>query len=172
MLPSESWKSWAPQTNFVSRLNTWPARAPVNASPALLRVHTHDSGSAWVATPLLQETFTLNYSPVCAGAPKEKHVPAARRDSFRRLGRPGRSSLSARACSRSPRSSQQRAFVTQTSELSARGLWKNCSVFLGEVWSDFWAAFLQLGDVAIGVKWYSSLPDAEQYSDPATSYLS
>ncbi len=60
----------------------------------------------------------------------------------------------------------------QTSEFSARGLCENCSVFLGEVWSDFWAALLQLGDVAITVKWYSSLPYAKQYSDPAASDLS
>ncbi len=37
----------------------------------------------------------------------------------------------------------------QTSEYSARGLCEKCSVFLGEVGSDFWAALLQLGDVAI-----------------------
>ena len=46
------------------------------------------------------------------------------------------------------------------------------SVFLGEVWNDFRAAFLQVGDVAIAVKWDSSLPYTKQYSDPATSYLS
>ena len=36
---------------LLSRLNTWPARAPVNASPEQLPVQTHDSGSARVATP-------------------------------------------------------------------------------------------------------------------------
>ena len=43
---------------------------------------------------------------------------------------------------------------------------------MGEVWSDFRAALLQVGDVAIAVIWYSSLPDAKQYSDPTASYFS
>jgi hypothetical protein len=37
--------------SLISRLNGWPARAPVNAS---LRPHgspTHHSGSPWIATP-------------------------------------------------------------------------------------------------------------------------
>ena len=45
------------------------------------------------------------------------------------------------------------------------------SVFLGEVWNDFRAAPLQVGDVAIAVEWDPRFPYAKQYSDPATSYL-
>ncbi|MHB1903694.1 MAG: hypothetical protein ACYCTG_06275 [Ferrimicrobium sp.] len=36
---------------LISRLNTWPARAPVNASPSPSRTPTHDSGSSWLAMP-------------------------------------------------------------------------------------------------------------------------
>ena len=42
-----------PKLILLSQLNTWPARAPVNASLEPLRGRTHDSGAAWVATPLL-----------------------------------------------------------------------------------------------------------------------
>jgi len=34
-----------------SRLNTRPARSPVNASPGQLLVHTHDLGPVWFAAP-------------------------------------------------------------------------------------------------------------------------
>jgi hypothetical protein len=36
---------------LISRLNTQPASAPVNASRTALRPAVHDSGSSWVATP-------------------------------------------------------------------------------------------------------------------------
>ena len=36
---------------LISRLDTRPVRAPVNASPQTLRITTHDSGSSWFATP-------------------------------------------------------------------------------------------------------------------------
>ncbi len=39
---------WAMQRQ---RLNTQPARTPVNASPTALRPPTHDSGPVWLATP-------------------------------------------------------------------------------------------------------------------------
>jgi hypothetical protein len=61
----------APQTTrtlrhgaCISRLNTWPVRTPVNASPAPLPVHTHDSGPPWLARPSTYETFIHNNSPV------------------------------------------------------------------------------------------------------------
>ena len=36
---------------LISQLDTWPACAPVNASPTALRPSTHDSGSTWLAGP-------------------------------------------------------------------------------------------------------------------------
>src|SRR4030095_9965715 len=53
----------------ISRLNTWPARTPVNASLVPLRTtKMHDSGSAWVASPSLHETFIHNTLPALTGA--------------------------------------------------------------------------------------------------------
>jgi hypothetical protein len=53
----------------ISRLHTWPARTPVNASLAPLRTtKMHDSGSVWVATPSLHETFIHNTLPALTGA--------------------------------------------------------------------------------------------------------
>ena len=49
----------APQSNCLSRLDTRPARTPVNAAPPPSRAAAHDSGPPWVATTTL---------PVCAGA--------------------------------------------------------------------------------------------------------
>jgi hypothetical protein len=48
----------------ISRLNTWPAPPPANASPALLRATAHDSGPVWVATPLPYDSFIHYISPV------------------------------------------------------------------------------------------------------------
>ena len=48
----------------LSRLNTQPARTPVNASPTPLRTVTHDSGPMWVASPSTYETFIHNTLPV------------------------------------------------------------------------------------------------------------
>ncbi len=49
----------------ISRLNTQPARTPVNASPSPLRTMlTHDSGPMWVANPSTYETFIHNTLPV------------------------------------------------------------------------------------------------------------
>ena len=39
----------APKTEL-SRLNTWPALSPVNASLTALQLQTHDSGPMWVAS--------------------------------------------------------------------------------------------------------------------------
>ena len=41
----------APWFNLISRLNTPPVCAPVNASPVPSRAPTHDSGSPWLAGP-------------------------------------------------------------------------------------------------------------------------
>ena len=49
---------------WISRLDTRPARTPVNASPASLRTPAHDSGPVWLARPSLYESFIHNTSPV------------------------------------------------------------------------------------------------------------
>jgi hypothetical protein len=55
--------AWAPRSKHrsrdgvsISRLNTWPARPPVNASPAPLRTPMHDSELVRVASPSPYET--------------------------------------------------------------------------------------------------------------------
>jgi hypothetical protein len=50
------------QNRKLSRLNGWPMRPPVNASPRPSRAPAHDSGPMWIATPSSQGTCTL-YSP-------------------------------------------------------------------------------------------------------------
>src|SRR5882724_8622409 len=58
---------------FSLRLNTRPARSPVNASTPPLRVTPHDSGPMWVATPLSYD-FCIHYtSPVLTGAQGAEH---------------------------------------------------------------------------------------------------
>jgi hypothetical protein len=49
---------------LLSRLNTRPARSPVNASPAPLRRPAHDSGTVRVASPSPCETFIHYTLPV------------------------------------------------------------------------------------------------------------
>ncbi len=50
----------APRSKILSRLNTQPARPPVNASrPWLPSGLAHDSGTLWVANPSTLKTFTL-----------------------------------------------------------------------------------------------------------------
>jgi hypothetical protein len=49
---------------WISRLNTQPARVPVNALPSPLRAMTRDSGSVWFATPLPYDSFIHYTSPV------------------------------------------------------------------------------------------------------------
>src|ERR1700681_815422 len=39
------------QNRNLSRLNGWPMRPPVNASPKPSRATAHDSGPMWIATP-------------------------------------------------------------------------------------------------------------------------
>src|SRR6266851_4070971 len=53
---------------IISQLNTQPACAPVNASPTALQLPTHDSGSGWLATPFLCDSFIHNSTPVYPGA--------------------------------------------------------------------------------------------------------
>ena len=54
--------------NAISRLDTLPIPAPVNACHVLSREYSHDSGPVWFATPSLQGTFTLHFLPACPGA--------------------------------------------------------------------------------------------------------
>ena len=60
LLPTAS----ALRRTFLSRLNTRPARSPVNASRPLLRVSAHDSGPVWVAGPSPCDSFIHYTSPV------------------------------------------------------------------------------------------------------------
>src|SRR5467141_3261859 len=54
----------ASRSEFLTRLNTRPARSPVNASTPLLRAAPHDSGPMWVASSHSYE-FCIHYtSPV------------------------------------------------------------------------------------------------------------
>src|SRR5215213_6877685 len=50
--------------NTLSRLDGWPMRPPVNASPLASRPGAHDSGPVWIATPSLQRTCTVYSLPV------------------------------------------------------------------------------------------------------------
>src|SRR5918998_5596000 len=56
----------------ISRLNGWPARTPVNASPTPSQTPTHDSGPSWIATPSMSGVLIPFLPPVYPGAP---HVP-------------------------------------------------------------------------------------------------
>jgi hypothetical protein len=49
----------------ISRLNTWPARTPVNASTAALLLPPHDSGPVWSATPSPYGSLIHDTLPVC-----------------------------------------------------------------------------------------------------------
>ena len=63
VLPSAVSTAAAPRSRL-SRLNGWPMRSPVNASPRPRGSSTHDSGPVWIATPSLQWTFTTYSLPV------------------------------------------------------------------------------------------------------------
>src|SRR6185437_13576017 len=56
----------------ISRLNGWPARTPVTASPSPSQTPMHDSGPSWIATPSMSGVLTPFLPPVYPGAP---HVP-------------------------------------------------------------------------------------------------
>src|ERR1700739_594521 len=62
----------ASRSEFLTRLNTRPARSPVNASTPPLRAAPHDSGSIWVANPLPYYFFIHYTSPVLTGAQGEQ----------------------------------------------------------------------------------------------------
>ena len=59
-----SFTASAPRRKCLSRLNTRPARTPVNASTLPSRTTPHDSGPVWVATPSPYDSFIHNTSPV------------------------------------------------------------------------------------------------------------
>src|SRR6266403_698416 len=58
----------------ISRLNTWPARSPVNASPPHSGTKVHDSEPVWSATPSLYETLIHNTLPAFTGASEHLNV--------------------------------------------------------------------------------------------------
>jgi hypothetical protein len=62
----------------ISRLNTWPARTPVNASPGPLRGPAHDSGPVWLAMPSPYDSFIQHTSPVLIGALGTSYIPPVR----------------------------------------------------------------------------------------------
>jgi hypothetical protein len=69
MLPSAlSHNVGTPKLNRISRLNTWPARTPVNASAMALLPPPHDSRPVWVATPSPYDSFIHYTLPVLTGA--------------------------------------------------------------------------------------------------------
>ena len=53
---------------LITELNGWPARTPVNASPATLPPLAHDSGPWWIATPSMSGSFIPDSMPVYPGA--------------------------------------------------------------------------------------------------------
>ena len=57
----------ASRFNSISRLNTLPARSPVNASALPLRAPPHDSGPLWLANPLTYDSFIHYNLPVYPG---------------------------------------------------------------------------------------------------------
>ena len=63
ILPSEGRKPSALRTKTFSRLDTQPARTPVNASTTTLRSPPHDSGPVWFARPSPYGTLIHNTSP-------------------------------------------------------------------------------------------------------------
>jgi hypothetical protein len=62
----------------ISRLHTWPARTPVNASPSPLPTNVHDSEPVWIATPSLYETSIHNTLPAFTGASERFELAAVR----------------------------------------------------------------------------------------------
>jgi len=60
VLPSAMLNGVGTPVSIISQLNTLPALPPVNASMAALRLATHDSGTGWLATPFLYDSFIHN----------------------------------------------------------------------------------------------------------------
>ena len=65
------WDSVGTLDIFLSRLNGWPARTPVNASQCASQLIAHDSGTVWFAIPLPSGTFTHYSFPVSRRTPKK-----------------------------------------------------------------------------------------------------
>jgi len=53
-----------PELTSISRLNTWPARTPVNASAMALLPPPHDSGPMWLAIPSSYDSLIHYTLPV------------------------------------------------------------------------------------------------------------
>jgi hypothetical protein len=53
---------------LISELNGWPARTPIDASPAMLPPPAHDTGPWWLATPSMSDSFIPYSMPVYPGA--------------------------------------------------------------------------------------------------------
>ena len=64
VLPSVTCHGVGTLIAIISQLNTLPACAPVNASMAASRLAMHDSGSGWLATPFLCDSFIHYSTPV------------------------------------------------------------------------------------------------------------
>ena len=64
-----SWTTSALSFINMSRLNTPPACAPVNASLPALRLRAHDSEPVWLARPSPYGSFIHTSTPVYPGAP-------------------------------------------------------------------------------------------------------
>src|SRR5665213_2468223 len=64
VLPSASQTASASRTTELSRLNTWPTGAPVNASFLASRPTTHDSGPMGFALPFIVKELPTLLLPV------------------------------------------------------------------------------------------------------------
>jgi len=64
VLPSALRTASAPRTEWLSRLNGWPACSPTDASPTPSRLPAHGSGPMRFATPSSQWTCTTYPLPV------------------------------------------------------------------------------------------------------------
>ena len=69
VLPSALSSASAPGSKDFSRLNGWPMRSPVNASPTPSRVSTHDSGASVVRYTFTARDFHSLLFAGFAGAP-------------------------------------------------------------------------------------------------------
>ena len=72
VLPSMILNTSAPETILFSRLNGWPMRSPVNASPASSQMPPHDSGASVVRYTFTARDFHSLLFAGFTGAPKFK----------------------------------------------------------------------------------------------------
>src|SRR6516165_11092457 len=73
----------------MSRLNTSPACAPVNASLPALRLRAHDSEPVWLARPSPYGSFIHTSTPVYPGAPMMTYANSLpRREAGSLINRP------------------------------------------------------------------------------------